>query len=89
MLSFVPLNFTYISYLISMSVDLGKPMNYTHVTINSFVGFEVLITLIMKSSTFWDVVSRIASGWSTDVSEEHVTPTFKVKEWAKQETMKK
>jgi hypothetical protein len=72
-----------------MSVDLGKPMNYTRVTMKSFVGFEVLITPVMKSSTFWDVVSHIASWWSTDVSVEHVTPTFRVKEWAKQETMKK
>jgi hypothetical protein len=72
-----------------MTGDLRKPINSTCVNTKSFVGSEVLITLVIKSSTFWDVVSHITNRWSTDILKEHITATFRVKEWAKQETIKK
>jgi hypothetical protein len=43
------------------------------------VGFEVLITVVMKSSIFWDVMPSSPLK-STDISEEHVVSVFRLKE---------
>jgi hypothetical protein len=42
----------------------------------SFVGFEVLTAVVMKSTTFWDITP--CSLLSVDVSEEHIASIFTV-----------
>jgi hypothetical protein len=51
----------------------------------TYVGFEVLTAVVMKSTIFWDTTPY--SSWKlADVSEEYIASIFKVEEWAKQET---
>jgi hypothetical protein len=45
---------------------------------SAFVGAEVLVVVVMKSSVFWDV-TLCSPFKSADVSEELVTSLFKVK----------
>jgi hypothetical protein len=48
-----------------------------------FVGFEVLMSVTMKRTIFWDVTPCSLVEF-TDVSEEHTAYIFTVKEYAKQ-----
>jgi hypothetical protein len=50
--------------------------------------FEVLTTVNMKSSIFWDIMP-CSPAKSTDVSEEHTASIFRVKQEAKQVTSMK
>jgi hypothetical protein len=46
----------------------------------SYVGFEDLTAVVMKSSTFWDIRPRVVCLMSTDLSEKHVASMFRVDE---------
>jgi hypothetical protein len=43
-----------------------------------YVGYEVLTAVVMRNSTFWDIM--LCSLLKLSVLDEHVAPIFKVKE---------
>jgi hypothetical protein len=49
------------------------------------IGFEVLTTMLMKGTVFWDITLVTSWKW-TDVSEEHNACIYRVEEKAEQET---
>jgi hypothetical protein len=64
------------------AVSFFETLVATDILFKTYLRFDILTAVVMKSSTFWDIM-QCNPLKSTDVSEEHVASIISVEEKAK------